>query len=144
MIGRCVGFVSAVALLAGCASIATPSLQAAWFLTARADAPGDTLYIGLLNQSAAPIVAAEIVLNAPAEPSDAGWRFAGPITLAPGQMLVRPASEFERNGKPFPAACHLPVNVLVVLASDKRTVPAEIRGRVPNFLPAGWERDCGR
>jgi hypothetical protein len=141
MIARCIALALAL-LLTGCASASAPSFQAAWFLAARAEPAGDTLYIGLLNQSDAPLTVSEMIVNAEASMGQAGWRLSGPMTLEPGQMLIRPASNFERNGKPFPSLCRLPISVVVILAPDNRAVSAEVRGRMPNFLPADWERAC--
>jgi hypothetical protein len=142
MIAPGIAFVSAAVLLTGCVSAPAPSFQAAWFLAARVEPAGDTLYIGLLNQSDAPLTVAEIVVNGEASAGEAGWRLKGPITLEPGRMLIRPASDFKRNRNPFPPACHLPISVVVILAPDRRAVSAEVRGRMPNFLPADWERAC--
>ena len=160
-------FAAAIAFvaLAGCASTAPPLFQAAWFLASvepaatdadvKGDAApaktdgtakffGDRLYIGVLNQSDEHHTASAIIINASSEASGPGWRLNGNFELAPGQMLIRPAVSFEKNGERFPASCHLPVSVVVVLAPDQRRTRAEIRGRMPNFLPADWDRVCAR
>jgi hypothetical protein len=157
--------VAALLLLTGCASPNAPLFQAAWFLAsvesgeastdAKSEAPSaaadagvrpavDRLYIGVLNQSDEHHTVSAIVINGSPPAGEDGWRLDGEFPLAPGQMLVRPAASFRKDHKAFPVACHLPVSVLVVFAPDQRSARAEIRGRMPNFLPAEWDRACAR
>lgn len=146
MTTRWIALVSAALLLTGCATASAPLFQAAWFLAATAEPAGDTLYIGLLNQSDTLLTVKEIVVNGDTLGGETGWRLEELVKLEPGRMLIRPASDFKRNDKPFPSACHLPISVVVFLAPDGRPAPtkvhAEVRGRLPNFLPADWERKC--
>jgi len=142
MITRWIALVWATLLLTGCTTAPAPLFQAAWFLAATVEPAGDTLYIGLLNQSDAPVTVAEIIINRKTSADNTGWQLKESITLEPGQMLIRPASNFKRNGEPFPSACHLPISVAVFRTSERHPLPAEIRGRLPNFLPADWERKC--
>jgi hypothetical protein len=151
--------------LAGCAAPAPPLFQAAWYLASvdaweasprekRAQPSADKvegarpaidrLYVGLLNQSERRQIVTAVVINGSADGQEPGWRLRGEFPLAPGEMLIRPAASFEKNRQPFPAACHVPVSVTVLLAPDDRSTPAEIRGRMPNFLPADWDRNCAR
>lgn len=157
---------AACLLLCGCA--AQPPFQAAWYLVsaepkkaAAAEEPlhvaknsvdvtqrplqviekplEDKLYIGLLNQSDRSQEVVEIILNAASASDPQGWRLKGPFQLEPGEMLVRPALQFKKAGKDFPSDCRLPVSVVVVVGPTDIATQAEIRGRMPNFLPTDWE-----
>lgn len=154
-------------LIAGCSALQTP-LYSAWYIqndNSKTASPQHKLYVTLLNRSEKSIEAKNVILNR----GESEWELIpltalspfpnGKLILEPGKLVVFHAQAFtsQRTNGTFDKSCLLPVEVAIVPTKDqpwldgwvhqahgdpRGTIRAELVGRMPSELPAGWETAC--
>lgn len=126
--------------LAGCASC--PPIRAAWYRVDNGAEARATLMMAIVSEGAQAVELRSLTVNPGAGDRSGGWSPRRTATLQPGQVLVFDLMSFvDAEGRPFPR-CRLPVAVAYRCGAQDEPSRATIEGRMPNYLPEDWVKDC--
>lgn len=132
--------------LAGCSSC--PSIRAAWYRMKPVGGDTETVMLAVVNEGSADIELLGLKVNPGGRENSDGWSpkpRQTPEVLAVGQVRVYDVMAFEdpkRNTFRDAIGCRLPVALTYTCDASSKRYRATIEGKMPNYLPDEWVRDC--
>jgi hypothetical protein len=138
---RLLALVVVQAGLAGCASC--PPIRAAWYRLQPAEGQAETVMLALVNEGSTDIALRHLAVNPGGRQSPEGWSPDPPTTLHAGEVRVYDLMSFkDPNKRESFQRCRLPVALVYTCDASARPAHATIEGKMPNYLPDEWVRDC--
>jgi len=129
--------------LAGCAGC--PPIQAAWYRVDIEEGKSTTLLMAIVSERKVELQ--ELKVNTDDQGRGGGWSWqalpgAPPVKLQPGKVQLFDLGKFKYAGEEASPKCWLPLTVTYRCSAHHEPAWAKIEGRLPNYLPVDWVKDC--